>query len=63
MDAQCVPDGERALIERLGTLVRALIPIEIGEIAEQVAEAGMVLAEGCFTDEEGPLEELLGPIL
>ena len=55
------PDGERALVERLGPAVQPLVRVEAGEVVERVGDVGMVLAEGRFLDGERALVERLGP--
>ncbi len=55
------PDGERALIERLGPAVQPLALVEDGEVVERGGDVGMVLAEGRLPDGERALVERLGP--
>ena len=49
------PDGERALVERLGPPVQPLVAVEDGEVVERLGDVGMVLAEGRFPNGERAL--------
>ena len=54
------PDRQRALVERLGLRVLALVAIQRGQIAQARGHTGMVGAEGLFFDRQRALVERLG---
>ena len=55
-----LPDGERALIERLGLRVLALGMVEQRQVVEARGHIGMLGAEGLLPDGERALIERLG---
>ena len=55
-----LPDGQRPLVERLGLLVESLLPVNLGEVVEALADIGMVWAEGLLPDRQRPPVKRLG---
>jgi hypothetical protein len=53
-------DRQRALVERLGLDVPALLCVERGQVVEAVGDVGMVWAECLLLDRQGTLEQRLG---
>ena len=53
-------DRQRALKERLGLGVLALVPVELRQVVEARAHVGVVGPEGLLPDGQRPLVERLG---
>ena len=61
LGAECLlADGDGALIERLGLLVAAGVPVEIGQVVEGLGNVRVLGAECLLADGDGALIERLG---